>query len=135
MLAIFGGAVGIVGLCIGFNTFRLTKLAKTCTQQTEGELLKVLQARAAAGIRVPVSYDFKYYVNGKEYCESCADVEGVSPSTPLGTKVRIWYNPNNPIEFFVAAERSLRHDIAIGRSVLVVSIFLVIAGIIAFIRA
>lgn len=134
VLAIFGGAVGLVGLCIGFNTFRLTKLTKTCTEQAEGELLNVLQLRAAAGIRVPASYEFKYYVKGVEYCQRCGDVEGVSPATPSGTKVRIWYNPNDPKKFFVADDQSLRHNIVIGRSVLGVSIFLVIAGIIAFIR-
>ena len=132
-LAVFGGAIGLVGLCIGFNSFRLTKLTKTCSESTEGELLSVLMTKTEDDIRVPASYEFKYDVKGIEYREYSGDVEGVSPETPLGTKVRIWYDPNNPVVFFVADDQTLRHDIVIGRSVLGVSIFLVIAGIIAFI--
>ena len=133
VVAIFGGAVGVVGLCIGYNTFRLKKLIKVCTAHTEGEFLDVLQQKAVANIRVPVTYSFRYYANGMEYCEDCLDVEGVSPETPPGTKIPIWYDPNNPKVFFVAQDQSLRHDILIGRCILGVSIFLVLAGIIAFI--
>lgn len=131
--AIFGGAVGLIGLCLGANTFRLNKLTKYCIAHTEGELMSCLQLHAVAGMSVPVNYNFKYNVNGKEYIRGCDDVEGVSPGTPAGTKVDIWYNPDKPEMFFVAADQTLNHDKIIGWWSLGISSVLVILGIIAFI--
>ena len=131
--AIFGGAVGLIGLCLGANTFRLNKLTKYCIAHTEGELMSCLQLHAVAGMSVPVNYNFKYNVNGKEYIRGCDDVEGVSPGTPAGTKVDIWYNPDKPEMFFVAADQTLKHDKIIGWWSLGISSVLVILGIIAFI--
>ena len=63
--------------------------------ETEGTLIKV---RFVSRREDGTMFDVKYYVDGKEYVAflSIVGAKGVTRETPVGTKVVVLYNPDNP---------------------------------------
>ncbi len=94
---LIGCLIALIALALfAFLCIRYVKKAQNIPRlETEGTLIKVhYVSRREDG----TMFDVKYYVDGKEYVAflSIAGAKGVSMATPVGTKVVVLYNPDNP---------------------------------------
>lgn len=96
-IILIGGLVALIALVIfAVLCFRyIKKVQNIPRRKTEGTLIKVyVVSRREDG----TMFDIKYNVDGKEYIGflSTLGAKGLSMDTPVGTKVVVLYNPDNP---------------------------------------
>lgn len=96
-IILIGGLIALIALALfAFLCIRYVKKVQNIPRlETEGTLIKVyFVSRKEDG----TMFDIKYYVDGKEYVGflSTAGAKGLSMDTPVGTKVVVLYNPDNP---------------------------------------
>lgn len=96
-IILIGGLIALIALAIFaiLCIMYVKKVQNIPRLETEGTLVKVhFVSRREDG----TMFDIKYYVDGKKYTAflSTAGAKGVSMDTPIGTKVVVLYNPENP---------------------------------------
>ncbi len=96
ILILIGGFIALVALALfAVICFRhIKKIQNIPRLETEGTLIKVKFVSREDG----TMFDVQYYVDGKEYVAflSIVGAKGVTRDTPVGTKVIVLYNPDNP---------------------------------------
>ncbi|MGI6020017.1 MAG: DUF3592 domain-containing protein [Lachnospiraceae bacterium] len=92
--------VGLIALIVlalfSFLCIRYVKKAHNIPRlETDGTLINVIAAHGRGDVAM---FDIQYHVDGKEYVAflSIAGAKGLTRNTPIGTKVVVLYNPENP---------------------------------------
>lgn len=76
----------------------------------EATLLRVVEPR---GKDEDLCYEIAYSVDGVDYTAkvSLENVEGITPKTPVGSQVPIWYDPDHPGAVIIAEDPTMRKTV------------------------
>lgn len=87
-----------------------TRRGKRCTQKGEATLLRVVEPR---GKDADLCYEIAYSVDGVAYKAkvSLYNTEGITPKTPVGSQVPIWYDPDHPGAVIITEDPTMRKTV------------------------
>ena len=87
-----------------------TGRGKRCTQKGDATLLRVVETR---GKDADLWYEIAYSVGGVDYTAkvSLENVEGITPKTPVGSRVPIYYDPEKPTYVIITEDPTMRKTV------------------------
>ena len=83
---------------------------KRCTRKGDATLLRVVETR---GKDADLWYEIAYSVDGVDYTAkvSLENVEGITPKTPVGSRVPIYYDPEKPTYVIITEDPTMRKTV------------------------
>lgn len=87
-----------------------TRPGKRCTQKGEATLLRVVEPR---GKDEDLCYEIAYSVDGAAYKRKVSqdNTEGITPKTPVGSRVPIYYDPEKPTYVIITEDPTMRKKV------------------------
>ena len=112
--------LGIICEIIGMRSlFSFIKQKVNCTETVMGKIVD-----KSIGDEINEQYPiYEYTIDGKTYVKQSKIRES---SVPLGIKIKIYYNPNNPDEFFAYGDYSIFSIIMTGGLFTLVGLYVII---------
>lgn len=120
----FGTICELIGI---FNMYSFIKKKVNCTQTIMGRIID-----KSIGNEISDEYPiYEYTIDEKTYVKESKHRES---SVPVGIKIKIYYNPNNPDEFFADGDYSIFSIIMTGGLFILVGLYIIINSFIYFFK-